>query len=68
MSRKTYSWVTGVIFCFIALGHLARILYGWEVVLQGWKMPMGASVVGFLIAGYLAFMGFRLGRRSEGTG
>lgn len=63
MTPKAYFWVTGIIFSLISLLHLARLLYGWDVTVEGTKVPPGVNVGGLLIAGYLAFVGVRLGRR-----
>jgi hypothetical protein len=57
MSSKTYFKVTGVIFLVVALVHLARAINGWSLELNTWSMPMLASWVGFLVAGYLAYQG-----------
>ena len=62
MSHKTYAVVTGIIFLLIALLHLLRLLYGWEAIIAGWSVPDWVSVVALMIAGYLAYEGFRLRR------
>ena len=64
MSQKTFSVVTGLIFLLIAIMHGLRLAFRWEVVLNGWSVPMWVSAVALLIAGYLAFEGLKLGKRS----
>jgi len=64
MSQKIFSLVAGLIFFLIAVMHGLRLALKWEVVLNGWSVPMWVSVVAMVIAAYLAFEGLKLGRRS----
>jgi hypothetical protein len=64
MSQRTFSLVAGLIFLVVALMHLLRLALGWHVALAGWTLPMWVSWVGFLIAGYLAYTGLSLSRRT----
>ena len=63
MNQKTFSFVVSVIFLLVALGHLLRLALGWHAVVNMWAVPMWVSWVAILIAGFLAFEGFRLSRR-----
>jgi hypothetical protein len=60
MNQKTFYIVTGVIFAAVALFHLARIFMGWTVEIGDWSVPMWFSWIGLIVAGGLAFFGFRL--------
>ena len=64
MSQKTFSLAAGLIFLLIAVMHVLRLVLRWEVVLNGWIVPLWVSAVAIVIAAYLAFAGLRLGRRS----
>ena len=64
MGQKTFSLVVGLIFLLIAIMHGLRLAFRWEVVLNGWSVPMWASAVALLIAAYLAFESLRLSKRS----
>ncbi len=64
MSQKTFSLVAGLIFLLIAVMHVLRLASKWDVVLNGWSVPMWVSAVAIVIAAYLAFEGLKLGRRS----
>lgn len=55
--------VSSSIFALIALLHALRLIYGWNVTIGEWTVPVWVSAVGFLIAGYLAFQGLLLKRR-----
>ena len=64
MSQKTFSVVAGLIFFLIAVMHGLRLALKWEVVLNGWSVPMWVSAVAIVITAYLAFEGLKLSRRS----
>jgi hypothetical protein len=64
MSQKTFSLVAGLIFLLIAVMHVLRLAFKWEVVVNGWSVPMWVSAVAIGIAAYLAFEGLKLGWRS----
>ena len=63
MKQGTFLLVTSSIFALIALLHALRLIYGWSVLIGEWTVPVWASAVGFLIAGYLAVQGFLLNRK-----
>ncbi len=63
MNQKKYSLITGVFFLMIAVLHLLRLVFSWEAVIGGWTVPLWLSVVAFVIAGYLAYEGFRLSKK-----
>ena len=64
MSQKTFSLAAGLIFLLIAVMHVLRLVLRWDVVLNGWIVPLWVSAVAIVIAAYLAFAGLRLSRRS----
>lgn len=64
MNQRTFSFVAGVVFGLIALGHALRIVFNLSFVVQGISIPMWASWVAIVVMGYLAFEGFRLARKS----
>jgi hypothetical protein len=64
MSQKTFSLVAGVVFTLVAVGHALRIAFGASVVIQNASIPMWASWIAFIIAGYLASEGILISRRS----
>ena len=65
MSIRTYCRVTAIVFTVVALVHLARLIYGASIVIDGQTIPMLASWVGLIVPGGLAFWGFR---ESRGAG
>jgi len=60
MSDKAYALAAAVIFSLITVGHLVRLALSVPWVVADWIAPMWMSVVGALIAGFMAFQGFRL--------
>ncbi len=62
MNQNSYAIATGIIFFVIAFLHLLRLLYGWDATIAGWAVPKWVSGVALVIAGYLAYEGFRLRR------
>ena len=63
MKQAVFVLVTSSIFALIALLHALRLIYGWNVAIGEWNVPVWVSAVGFLIAGYLAVQGFALKRK-----
>jgi hypothetical protein len=59
MSQKAFSLVAGLIFLLVAVAHLLRLLLRWSVILNGWTVPMWVSSIALVVAGFLAFEGFR---------
>lgn len=62
MNQRSFNLVTGLIFLVIAVLHLLRIAFGWSAVIGGWAVPEWVSWAAFLVAGYLAYEGFRFWR------
>ena len=63
MKQGTFVLVTSWIFALVALLHALRFIFGGNVAIGEWNVPVWGSAVGFLIAGYLAVQGFLLKRR-----
>lgn len=63
MSQRIFSIVAGLIFLLVAVMHALRLALKWEVVLNGWPVPIWVSPVALVIAGYLAYEGLSLSRR-----
>lgn len=60
MDQKTYFLTTAVIFLIIAVLHILRVILGWPSVIGGWEVPIWLSWIALILAGYLAFSGFKL--------
>ena len=64
MNQKTFSLVSGLIFLLIAVIHVLRLAFKWEVILNGWAVPMWVSAIAIVTTAYLAFESLKLSRRS----
>jgi hypothetical protein len=63
MSQKLFCTVGGILFLFIAVGHLLRVIFGASAVVAGVSIPMWPSWVAFVVIGYLAIAGLRAASR-----
>ena len=46
--------VAAIVFTLVAVVHVHRLLFGWEVIVDDMVMPLWTSVAGAVIAGVLA--------------
>lgn len=60
MAVRTYALMSSILFLLVAVLQLLRLILQWEVAIGGWHLPMWASIVAVLVAGFLSFAGFRL--------
>ena len=65
MNQRAYTLTTSVIFLVIGILHLLRIIFGWKAAIGGGAVPMWASWVALVVAGFLGYEGFRLARKSQ---
>jgi hypothetical protein len=62
MSATNYARLAAAIFAIIAVLQLARAVAGWPVTFAGAEIPVWPSWVAFVVAGGLAWLGFRASR------
>ena len=62
---KPFTNLAIAIFILIAVMHLLRLIYGWEVTLDSIAIPMWVSVMALLIAGALAYFLWREAYKSK---
>ena len=55
MNRKTYMTVTATLFLIVAIMHLLRIIFGWQVEIGGVSIPFWASWLALPMAGALSY-------------
>ena len=53
---KPFTTLAVGIFSLICLVHIARLVYGLDIVIAGWYVPLWVSVPGAVVTGGLAFM------------
>jgi hypothetical protein len=61
---KPFTMIAVVVFSLVALLQLVRLVQGWQVIVNGWPIPLWASGVACVVAGGLAFMLWREARRA----
>jgi hypothetical protein len=62
-AMKLYTSISVCLLALIALGHLIRVLAGWEIVIHGAVIPMWPSVLVVFVFGGLAIMLWREAKR-----
>jgi hypothetical protein len=60
--KKPFTTIAVGVLALMALVHVFRLLFGWEVTIQGSVVPMWVSALGVFIAGGLAVMLWRESR------
>jgi hypothetical protein len=68
VDQRAYNAVTAALFLIVAALHLLRIVFGWTAEIGGLAIPMWASWFGLVVAGGLAYSGFRLTARVHPAG
>ena len=63
MSRQNTLATTGLLLVLASLVHLVRVLLEWEIVIDGGVLPLWASYVVIIVAGYLGFSALSWSRR-----
>lgn len=52
--NKPFTMLAVLVFILVALLHLLRLVFGWEVTINGAVVPTWPSIAGLLIAAGLA--------------
>lgn len=58
--EKLFHQLAGVIFALVALLHLSRLVFGWQLVVGPWIIPYWLNGIGVVIAIFLSYASFRL--------
>jgi hypothetical protein len=59
MTPRNFSLTAAIIFAIIALVQLARAVFGWEVTINAYTIPLWLSWVAFFIAAGLSYFGWK---------
>lgn len=65
LNTKNYLQLTGLIFAVVGLVHLVRVFMGSTFVIMGHYVPVVGSIVGAVVAGYLAYNAFMLSQKKR---
>lgn len=58
IKERVYLMIIGVIFAIIAAAHFLRVLWGGDLSIFGWTVPVLFSWIGMFVALYLAAASF----------
>jgi hypothetical protein len=61
--RRPFTTLAVVLFALVALVHLSRLLYGWEVTVNGTVVRQWASWPALVITAWVALMLWREARK-----
>ncbi len=53
---KPFTTIAVIIFSIIAVLHLLRLFFHWQITVNGGIVPIWISIPGFIITGVLAIM------------
>ncbi|HQT82551.1 MAG TPA: hypothetical protein PLW99_00120 [Candidatus Paceibacterota bacterium] len=62
-SERALLNIAGTVFLVVALAHLLRVAFNWNLILGGAVVPLWVSWLGVFIAGYLSYSSFHFARR-----
>lgn len=60
---KPVTTLGAAVFGLVAVAHLLRLIFNWEITIDGISIPYWVSVLGLVIAAILSAMLFREARR-----
>jgi hypothetical protein len=63
MSQKIFNNIIGFVFVLIGVLHLFRSILDWPVNIGSVSIPVGVSVVGFLVSTFFAYTAFKLNKQ-----
>ena len=58
-SKRAALNVAGVVFLLVAILHLVRVIFQWEVVIANFTVPLWFSVLGFIVPFLLSLWMFK---------
>ncbi len=55
-----YVAISGFLFLIVAFTHLFRILFDWQMTINGNVLPMSVSYIAFVLTSVLAIWAFKV--------
>ena len=59
MKQATYVRLVASMFALVALFHVYRLVTGMPLLIGSWSVPSSISVLGFIVATGLSWIGFK---------
>jgi len=60
---KPFTTIASILLGVVALAHLYRVIRNIDIVIGGWPVPQGVSIVALIVTGVLSIMLWRESRR-----
>ena len=60
MKQKTFNKIAAIVFLFAGALHLVRVFAGWDMVIDGFLVPVWVSLLVGIITIYLAYTAIRI--------
>ncbi len=55
MEKNKIITAAAIVLFLAGMAHLIRIFYGWDVIINGWKMDTWVSFIGTIIPLFLSY-------------
>jgi hypothetical protein len=62
MTKKDITKAAGYLMATVAVLHGIRAIMGWEILIDGWVLPVWASAIAFVVVGYLGLRLLKSGK------
>jgi hypothetical protein len=62
MKQKEFNQVASIIIILAATLHFVRVVFGWELVVNGWEVPAWVSWIAVVVGWYVGFQGLRMSK------
>lgn len=62
MSSKLFYKVAGTLFGIVGLLHLARVVFGWNLIYANFYVPAWLSLLAFIVLAFLSYSAFKLAK------
>jgi hypothetical protein len=59
--ERTLLLITGFLLFIVALAHVTRLVFGWDIVIGGFYIPLWLSWLGVVLTLYLSYASFHFG-------
>ena len=59
MKKDNFYAAAGTVFLFAGIIHLARLIFGWDLTLDGWVVPKFISILLATVTLYLSLEAFK---------
>ena len=63
--KKLYFYTSAVVFTIVAIAHLLRVVFDWQIRLGSVDVPLWISLLALLFIGGLAYHGWRLSQSTK---